>query len=117
MIHRLQHISDLPSSLQPPFLDPVDQKAARFLQDVRQEWEIPESQYPLSVLLFSTFPQILGYNGIDKGSYIKYGCAEIPKSWFTDTRNRVPIEIKFDSNKILNKEQIEAIIKYCAVNK
>ena len=62
-------------------------------------------------------PQILGYNGIDKGSYIKYGCAEIPKSWFTDTRNRVPIEIKFDSNKVLNKEQIEAIIKYCAVNK
>ena len=62
-------------------------------------------------------PQILGYNGIDKGSYIKYGCAEIPKSWFTDTRNRVPIEIKFDSNKILNKKQIEAIIEYCAVNK
>lgn len=62
-------------------------------------------------------PQILGYNGIDKGSYIKYGCAEIPKSWFTDIRNRVPIQIKFDSNKVLNKEQIEAIIKYCAVNK
>ena len=62
-------------------------------------------------------PQILGYNGEDKGSYIKYGCAELPKSWFVDTRNIVPIEIKFDSNKILNKEQIEAIIKYCAVNK
>lgn len=27
------------------------------------------------------------------------------------------IEIKLDSNKVLNKEQIEAIIKYCAVNK
>ena len=54
---------------------------------------------------------------IYKGSYIKYGCAEIPKSWFTDIRNRVPIQIKFDSNKVLNKEQIEAIIKYCAVNK
>ena len=62
-------------------------------------------------------PKILGYKGEDKGSYIKYGCAELPKSWFTDTRNRVPIEIKLDSNKILNKEQIEAIIKYCAVNK
>ena len=62
-------------------------------------------------------PKILGYNGEDKGSYIKYGCAELPKSWFLDIRNRVPIQIKLDSDKTLNKKQIEAIIKYCAVNK
>lgn len=58
-------------------------------------------------------PEINGYQGEDKGTYLKYGCAEIPKVWFENTEfNRSLKSIKLSSGVKIGKSEIEQISEY-----
>lgn len=57
-------------------------------------------------------PAINEYKGKDNGDTLKYGCAELNKSWFTKSANRSIKSMVLDSGVEINSEQIEKIRKY-----
>lgn len=58
-------------------------------------------------------PKINGYQGEDKGTYLKYGCAELPKAWFENTEfNRSLKSIKLCSGVKIGKSEIAQISEY-----
>ena len=59
-------------------------------------------------------PSINSYTGKIEGDFIKYGCAEIPVSWFLKEGNRSLSEITLNSGVKINSEQIKQIQKYVA---
>lgn len=57
-------------------------------------------------------PVINTYKGEDKGDYLQYGCAKIPKEWFKDSSNRYIISLTLNSGVTLNKDHIITIRNY-----
>lgn len=59
-----------------------------------------------------TLPKINGYEGVDEGDEIKYGCARLSKSWFEKTENRHILTLELNSGVRIESEEMEAIRKY-----
>lgn len=62
-------------------------------------------------------PIINGYQGEEKlGDCIKYGCAYIPKAWFTESNNRHIKSLVLSSGVEINEEQMNQIRKFLKKN-
>ena len=59
-------------------------------------------------------PYIEGYNGklSEDRSYISYGCANIPVSWFLDKRNRTITSMTLSSEIYLSSKEVKEIRNY-----
>lgn len=64
-----------------------------------------------------SLPIIKGYEGVDEGDEIKYGCAKLSKSWFEKTENRHILTLELNSGVRIEYEEMEAIRKYLDSNK
>lgn len=59
-----------------------------------------------------SLPIIKGYEGVDEGDEIKYGCARLSKSWFEKTENRHILTLELNSGVRIEHEEMEAIREY-----
>lgn len=59
-----------------------------------------------------SLPNIKGYEGVDEGDEIKYGCAKLSKSWFEKTENRHILTLELNSGVRIESEEMEAIREY-----
>lgn len=57
-------------------------------------------------------PKINGYDGVDIGECLLYGCGTLSKSWFTRTKNRHITSLTLNSDITINSEQMNEIRKY-----
>jgi hypothetical protein len=64
-------------------------------------------------IIGDTLPEINGYQGGDIGEYIQYGCAKLPKNWFTAPEaNRSIKTMTLSSGVIISEEDIIKIYNY-----
>lgn len=59
-----------------------------------------------------TLPKINGYEGIDKDDHLKYGCAEIPKIFFSTDFNRHIKSMRLSSGAQISEEEMNQIREY-----
>ena len=64
----------------------------------------------------ATLPTVIGYNGVDKGARIEYGCANLEKSWFKSSGNRTITTMTLSSGVTISATEMELIRKYVTEN-
>lgn len=61
-------------------------------------------------------PTINGYEGKIEGGKLKYGCASLPKEWFSSSSNRHIKSMVLSSDVVINEEKMEQIREYLKHN-
>lgn len=59
-----------------------------------------------------SLPEIRGYQGVDIGEYLKYGCANLNKDWFESSNNRFINSITLNNGVMISGQEINKIRKY-----
>ena len=71
-------------------------------------FELFEKVYKLPL----TLPKINGYDGVDKGDVIQYGCAELNKSWFSNSGSRTIMSMTLSSAVTIGATEMNLIREY-----
>lgn len=93
------------------FFDGVHFYVGSFVYDTAVKYDLLDKCTPVykdEVKL----PIINGYQGVDMGDYLQYGCAKISKKWFEETENRYILTLTLNSGISINAEQMNEIRKY-----
>lgn len=83
-----------------------------FIYDAVVEYGLLDKCTPVFKETKISLPTIKGYEGVDEGDEIKYGCARLSKSWFEKTENRHILTLELNSGVRIKFEEMEAIRKY-----
>ena len=83
-----------------------------FIYDAVVEYDLLDKCTPVFKETKISLPNIKGFEGVDEGDEIKYGCARLSKSWFEKTENRHILTLELNSGVRIEFEEMEAIRKY-----
>ena len=83
-----------------------------FIYNTVVEYYLPDKCTPVFKETKISLPNIKGFEGVDEGDEIKYGCARLSKSWFEKTENRHILTLELNSGVRIEFEEMESIRKY-----